>query len=221
MKRGKIMSDIKLLEKLASYVRLTWDRKLTESTGGNMSVRIGDKVYITPTFFVKHFFTKDDFVVLDMDGKQIGGNSKASSEYKMHIRIYKERKEINSVFHAHPRYTLVYAITHNEVPSNILPETAILLREIEYLSYCLPGTDDFADLFIEGLREGKKIFMLGNHGVTTIGENIEEAFSRLETLETCCFVSTMCKMVNEKIHEIPPEELKIFFGNIKGNPFVK
>ena len=46
------------LEKLASYVRLAWDRSLTESTGGNMSLRIKDKVYITPTMFVKHFFSK-------------------------------------------------------------------------------------------------------------------------------------------------------------------
>jgi len=43
------------LEKLAEYVRLAWDRGLTESTGGNMSIRIKDRIYITPTFYVKHF----------------------------------------------------------------------------------------------------------------------------------------------------------------------
>ena len=210
-----------LLKKLASYVRLAWDRHLTESTGGNMSVRIGEKIYITPTFFVKHFFTEDDFVVLDMNGKKIDGKYEASSEIKMHIRIYKERKEINSVFHSHPRYSLIYAITHKKIPSNILPETAILLREIDYLPYCLPGTDEFADTFIKGLREGKKIFILENHGVTSIGENIEEAFSRLETLETCCFVSTMCNLTKEKIFEIPQDELKTLHQMISGNPFVK
>jgi len=45
------MQKQEILTKLAEYVRLTWDRSLTESTGGNMSVRIGDKIYITPTFF--------------------------------------------------------------------------------------------------------------------------------------------------------------------------
>jgi L-fuculose-phosphate aldolase len=51
-KRGYFeMQKQEILTKLAEYVRLTWDRSLTESTGGNMSVRIGDKIYITPTFF--------------------------------------------------------------------------------------------------------------------------------------------------------------------------
>jgi len=68
-----------------------------------MSIRIDDKVYITPTFFIKHFFTVDDFVVLNMDGKKIGSKFEASSEYRMHIKIYKERDEIKNVFHAHPR----------------------------------------------------------------------------------------------------------------------
>ena len=215
------MSEKTLLKKLASYIRLTWDRQLTESTGGNMSVKIGDKIYITPTFFVKHFFTENDFVVLDMNGNKISGKLKPSSEYKMHIRIYKERKEIKCVFHSHPRWSLIHAVTHKKVPSEILPETAILLHEIDYLQYCLPGTDEFADKFTKGLREGKKIFMLENHGVTSIGENIEETYSRLEVLETCCFVSTMCGLVKEKTHKIPQDELKTLHQMISGNPFVK
>ena len=86
-----------------------------------------------------------------------------------------------------------------------------MLHEIDYLQYCLPGTDEFADKFTKGLREGKKIFMLENHGVTSIGENIEETYSRLEVLETCCFVSTMCGLVKEKAHKIPQDELKTLF----------
>ena len=74
------MKKQEILKKLAEYVRLTWDRGLTESTGGNMSVRIDDRVYITPTMFVKHFFTVDDFVELDLNGKQLGGKLKASSD---------------------------------------------------------------------------------------------------------------------------------------------
>ena len=54
-------------------------------------------------FFVKHYFTEDDFVVLDMNSRKIDGKYEASSEYKMYAKIYKERKEIKCVFHSHPR----------------------------------------------------------------------------------------------------------------------
>jgi L-fuculose-phosphate aldolase len=198
----------KTLEELASYVRLAWDRQLTESTGGNMSARIDDKVYITPTFFIKHFFTVDDFVVLNMEGEQIGGDLKASSEYRMHIKVYQERDEIKSVFHAHPRWALVHAVTHKKLPSCILPETIFMLRDIDYLPYRMAGTDEFADVFSAGLKEGKRTFILENHGVTTIGESIREAYARLETLETCSFVSVMGSLMKEGIQEIPEDDVK-------------
>lgn len=205
-----------ILNELASYVRLAWDRQLTESTGGNMSVRIDNKIYITPTFFIKHFFTVDDFVVLNMNGKKIGGKFEASSEYRMHIKIYKERDEIKSVFHAHPRWTLIHAITHKKLPSCILPETIFILGEIKYIPYCMPGTDEFAEIFSPGLKERKRTFILENHGVTTIGESIKEAFARLETLETCSFVSVMGSLVKENIKEIPKDEVKKFLDKLSG-----
>jgi len=210
------MGKQEILTKLAEYVRLAWDRQLTESTGGNMSIRIDDKVYITPTFIIKHFFTVDDLVVLNMDGKKIGGKFEASSEYRMHIKIYEERDEIKSVFHAHPRWALIHAITHKKLPSCILPETIFLLRDIDYLPYRMAGTDEFAEIFSQDLKEGKRTFILENHGVTTIGESIKEAFARLETLETCSFVSVMGSLVKENIKEIPQDEVKKFLDKLSG-----
>jgi len=204
------------LSELASYVRLAWDRQLTESTGGNMSVRIDDKIYITPTFFIKHFFTVNDFVVLNMDGKKIGGKFEASSEYRMHIKIYKERNEIKSVFHAHPRWSLIHAITHKKLPSSILPETIFMLRDIDYLPYRMAGTDEFAEIFSRGLKKGKRTYILENHGVTTIGESIKEAFTRLESLETCSFISVVASLVKENIKEIPQDEVKKILDKLSG-----
>ena len=204
------------LSELASYVRLAWDRQLTESTSGNMSVRIDDKIYITPTFFIKHFFTVNDFVVLNMDGKKISGKFEASSEYRMHIKIYKERNEIKSVFHAHPRWSLIHAITHKKLPSSILPETIFMLRDIDYLPYRMAGTDEFAEIFSRGLKKGKRTYILENHGVTTIGESIKEAFARLESLETCSFISVVGSLVKENIKEIPQDEVKKILDKLSG-----
>lgn len=210
------MQKREILTKLAEYVRLTWDRGLTESTGGNMSIRIGDKVYITPTFFVKHFFTINDFVVLNLNGEKIEGKLDPSSEYKMHIKIYNERNDVKSIFHAHPKWATIYSITHKKIPTRVLPETIFMLGEIEYIPYCMPGTDEFAEIFSPGLKERKRTFILENHGVTTIGESIKEAFARLETLETCSFVSVMGSLVKENIKEIPKDEVKKFLDKLSG-----
>ncbi|MFW6149659.1 MAG: class II aldolase/adducin family protein [Atribacterota bacterium] len=195
------------LQKFASYVRLTWDRKLTESTGGNMSVRINDKIYLTPTSFIKHFFTVDDIVVVDIQGNQLAGKYQFSSEIKMHLKIYNVRKDIKSIFHAHPRNGLICAINKIKIYTSILPEAAFMLKNIAYLPYCQPGTDQFAENFIEDAKKGCNVFVLENHGVTTCGDSIEAAFARLETLETCAFLTVMQSLLKRSPSLIPAEEI--------------
>ena len=195
------------LQKFASYVRLTWDRKLTESTGGNMSIRINDKIYLTPTSFIKHFFTVDDIVVVDMQGNQLAGKYRFSSEIKMHLKIYNARKDIKSIFHAHPRNGLICAINKIKINTNILPEAAFMLENIAYLSYCQPGTDQFAEDFIEDAKKGCNVFVLENHGVTTCGDSVETAFARLETLETCAYLAVMQNILKRDPNLIPAEEI--------------
>jgi len=196
------------LQKFADYVRLTWDRKLTESTGGNMSVKIDDKIFITPSSFVKHFFAVEDIVVTDMTGKQLKGEYKASSEIKMHIKIYKNREDIRSIFHAHPRNGLFCAINKIKININVLPEAAFLLKKIAYLPYSQPGTEKFAQDFVNDVKRGCNAFVLENHGVTTCGDTVETAFARLETLETCAYLAVMQKLIGKKPNNIPLEEIK-------------
>ena len=204
------MDQKKELEKLASYVRLTWDRKLTESTGGNMSVRIDDRIYITPTMFVKHYFTTEDMVVVDMEGNKLSGKLNPSSEIRMHLKLYQTRPDIKSVFHAHPRYGLICVINQIKVNPRVLPEMILMLHDIAYLPYHLPGTDEFAEAFVKDAQKGTNVFMLDNHGVTTCGDSIESAFYRLETLETCAYIMVMQEMLGKKPNLISEAETQRF-----------
>lgn len=203
---NKLATQIEL-QKFADYVRLTWDRRLTESTGGNMSIKIDGKIYLTPTTFVKHFFTIDDIVVVDMEGNQLSGKYQASSEIKMHLKLYQIRQDIKSIFHAHPRYGLVCVINKIKIDTHILPETISMLGNIAYLPYNQPGTDKFAQSFVNDAKKGCNVFMLENHGVTTCGNTIESAFSRLETLETCAYIAVTQRLIGENPHVISSEEI--------------
>ncbi len=196
------------LHQFASYVRLTWDRRLTEATGGNMSIRINDKVYLTPAMFLKHFFTVEDIIVVDMEGFQLSGIHQPSSEIKMHLSLYQSRKDIRSIFHAHPRYSLLCVINKIRIDTHILPETIAMLGDIAYLSYREPGTEAFAKSFVNDAQNGCNVFMLENHGVTTCGDTMKIAFARLEILETCAYIAVMQRLMGKIPNVLTPDEIK-------------
>ncbi len=103
--------------------------------------------------FVKHFFAIDDIVVLDMEGTKLEGKHQASSEIKMHLNLYQIRGDIRSIFHAHPRHCLLCAINDIEINTHISQETSFMLKKVAYLPYCQPGTEQFAENFIEDAKK--------------------------------------------------------------------
>ncbi len=70
---ARLAWDRRLTESTGGNMSVAWDRRLTESTGGNMSVRNGDHFVITPTTMVKHFLTEEDLVEVDLNGRKVSG----------------------------------------------------------------------------------------------------------------------------------------------------
>jgi L-fuculose-phosphate aldolase len=205
-----------MIEELVEYSKLAWDRGLTESTGGNMRVRIdANTIYITPHSSIKHFLKPKDIIKISLDDRVIEGDGEPSSERKMHFLIYKERPDINCVFHVHPTYATAFAVSNERIPINTLPEAALLLREIAYLPYRMPGTQEFADVFTPELKAGRDVFILQNHGVTVIGKSIKAVYEKLETLDFVSKVVLTLKMSGEKIKEIDEKDVKTFLESLK------
>ena len=200
---------------VAQYSKLLWDRGLTEGTGGNVSLKSGNSVYITPTSMIKHFLTEEDIVQLTPDGTKVAGKHNPSSEYKMHIYLLEHDPNINVVVHAHPPYATAAAVSGRKLPVNMLPESALLLTPISYISYQMPGSQGFADAFREGIANGSNVFILANHGVTVTGTSLAEAFARIETLEFLSRVSHLAGAApGEK--EIPTAEIQTWLDGLKG-----
>ncbi|MCD6463538.1 MAG: class II aldolase/adducin family protein [Thermotogae bacterium] len=191
-------------KKLAEYTKLIWKRRLTESVGGNMSIRVDDRILITPTFTVKYFLREEDLVEMDLTGKILKGTRKPSSEYRMHLKIYKTCSDVKAVLHAHPLHATLLAIMGEKIPTELLAETALFLKDIAYLPYETPGTQEFADMFEKPLKEGARIFILKNHGVTVAGDDIEEAYAKLEMLEFLCQLICIMGIENARKYRIPP-----------------
>ena len=167
--------------RLAECCHLLYDRHLTVSAGGNMSVRLGeDEILITPSGVNKGLISGDDLVKMDMDGNVISGG-KPSIEHKFHIGIYKENPETNAVIHCQPLYCLALAVKGEDIKSCLTPEGVLLLDQVPTVRYETPGSQELVDAVME--YADAPAMLMAKHGAITQGRTLEEAFNRMEELE--------------------------------------
>ena len=152
-------------------------------TDGNLSCLVDhDKILITPSGSAKGFLDPDDLLLVDSGGNILSGDNKPSSEMLMHLFVYQNRSDIRACCHAHPPYATALAIIGRQLPRDVLPEVILSVGEIPLTDYAPPGTNAVPDS-LKGIIDHHVAFMLRNHGVLTIGRNLEEAFHRMETVE--------------------------------------
>lgn len=187
--------------RLAECCHLLYDRHLTVSAGGNMSVRLGeDEILITPSGVNKGLISGDDLVKMDMDGNVISGG-KPSIEHKFHIGIYKENPETNAVIHCHPLYCLALAVKGEDIKSCLTPEGVLLLDQVPTVRYETPGSQELVDAVME--YADAPAMLMAKHGAITQGRTLEEAFNRMEELE----FQAHLQILAGDAAELPVEEL--------------
>jgi L-fuculose-phosphate aldolase len=180
---------------------------------GNMSIRIGNKqILVTPSGKNKGLLKEKDLVVVDLEGKKLAGpqdpnseNLKPSSELLMHLFVYQKREDVNAVVHAHPPYSLAFASAHLPLAQNLLPEVIMFLGEISLSAYATPSTEEVPKS-LSSFIEKHNAFLLENHGVLTLGKDIDEAYSRLEMVEHLAKVNLLCRILG-KTEELSKESL--------------
>jgi L-fuculose-phosphate aldolase len=197
--------------KFVEIAKRLYDRNMNAALGGNVSIRLGDEIAITPAGINKGFMTEDDVVIVDMEGNRLRGNGKPSSEGKMHYEIYKLRPDVQAIIHAHPPFGVAFALAHHDLPDDILPEATILLGHVPCLPYVTPSTLELAREVAQGLAHRNAAFM-ANHGAITVGADLEEAYNRMELLEQTC-MSVAYASVLGGVHHIPPTEMEFFVTN--------
>ncbi|MFZ0452601.1 MAG: class II aldolase/adducin family protein, partial [Ignavibacteriaceae bacterium] len=149
------------------------------------SVRLSSgEILTTPTGVSKGFMSTDMIIKVDVKGKVISGNLnyKPSSELKMHMEVYKERPDINSVVHAHPTYATSFAVAGIPLNKCILPEAILVIGAVPIAKYGLPSTMEIPDSIREYIKSSEAI-LLENHGALTLGSDLINAYHKMETLE--------------------------------------
>ena len=168
-------------KRLVECCHMLYDRNLTVSAGGNMSVRINDReILITPSGVNKGLVREDDLVKMDMDGNVLSGG-KPSIEHKFHLGIYRENPETNAVVHCHPLYCLAILTRGEDLKSTLTPEGVLLLDQVPTCRYATPGSDELVEAVME--YANAPAMLMARHGAITQGRTLEEAYNRMEELE--------------------------------------
>lgn len=193
-------------KRLAECCHLLYDRNLTVSAGGNMSVRLNDhEILITPSGVNKGLVNEDDLVKMDMDGNVISGG-KPSIEHRFHIGIYGENPSTNAIVHCHPLHCLALTLRGEGIRSCLTPEGVLLLDQVPTVRYETPGSQELVDAVME-VADAPAILM-DRHGAITQGRTLEEAFNRMEELE----FQARLQILAGDAAELPAEEVEKLRG---------
>lgn len=163
-----------------------WKRGYVDGNGGNLTVRVGDNLFLcTPTLVSKGYMTTEDIGLIDFDGKQLAGTRKRSSEALTHLAIYRSQPKAKACCHAHPVHATAFAVAGVTPPTCHIPEAEVFLGPIGLAEYQTPGTPANAEVVGKAAVEHHAILMV-NHGVITWGKDIEDAYWKMENTDAYC-----------------------------------
>jgi len=186
-----------LIKELVKYCGRLDTKGFVANHDGNLSVRFDDVLLATPTAESKANIVTDMIITLDHSGNKLEGIGKPFSEIKLHLACYKTRPEINCVIHAHPPFATARGLTGVDlIPS--LPEAIVSLGDlIPVTPFAMPGESE-NDSIIQKYFSRYDIVMFPGNGVLAVGDNIEQAYLRIELLEHLCKIDTFARSMGSK-----------------------
>ncbi|MHA1565310.1 MAG: class II aldolase/adducin family protein [Alphaproteobacteria bacterium] len=144
---------------------------INQGTSGNVSVRIADGMLITPTTIPYNKMTPAQIIPVGFDGSY-DGDIEPSSEWRMHLDIYKARPEAQAVIHAHPTFSIALACLRKKIPAFHYMIAAAGGTDIRCAKYATFGTQELSDYMLAALKD-RKACLLGTHGMICFGSSLE------------------------------------------------
>ena len=200
------MSRQSIAEEIAAVCRRLYERELIAGQDGNVSVRLpGGHILVTPAGLSKVDVTPDALVELTPEGQQVTEGLPPSSEVGMHLRIYRERRDVRSIVHAHPPVATAYGVVGRDFMDAVLPEVIFHLGRVPLVPFALPGTPALGDAMAPYLAD-HDAFLLASHGATTVGPSLRLAHQRMESLEHAARILTVAAQLGS-VTPLQPEHV--------------
>ncbi|MEE1809106.1 class II aldolase/adducin family protein [Streptomyces sp. BE133] len=156
---------------------------LVVGTSGNVSVRVGGTVLVTPSGVPYDRLRPEDAVGVDLEGNRVLGELAPTSELPLHLAVYRN-SDAAAVVHTHAVHATAVSTLVPEVPP-VHYAAAMLGGPVRVAAYARYGTEELAENMLAALQ-GRTGCLLQNHGTVTYGATLDEAFDRTAQLEWLC-----------------------------------
>ncbi|WP_310721333.1 class II aldolase/adducin family protein [Streptomyces lydicus] len=170
---------------LVDTARRTVADGLVVGTSGNVSRRLKDLVLVTPSGVPYDRLGPGDLTAVDLNGAQIIGSLRPTSELPMHLAVYRNTPA-TAVVHTHAPYATAVSTLVAELPP-VHYMAAALGGPVRVAPYALYGSDELAAHLLEALRD-RTGALLQNHGTVAYGDSLDQALDRTAQLEWMCRV---------------------------------
>lgn len=180
--------------------KLLYDRGYVAANDGNLSMKTApDRLLVTPSGVSKGRLTPDMLLVTDLEGNVLEGNRHPSSETKMHLAVYRGRPDVGAVVHAHPPVSTAFAVCRRGMETPYLSELVTGLVAVPCTpSFAMLSTDE-VPRSVEPYLADHCAVLLANHGALTWGEDLWEAFDRMETVEHTAKILLNAQMLGDPV----------------------
>lgn len=180
--------------------KLLYDRGYVAANDGNLSMKTApDRLLVTPSGVSKGRLTPDMLLVTDLEGNVLEGNRHPSSETKMHLAVYRGRPDVGAVVHAHPPVSTAFAVCRRGMETPYLSELVTGLGAVPCTpSFAMLSTDQ-VPRSVEPYLADHCAVLLANHGALTWGEDLWEAFDRMETVEHTAKILLNAQMLGDPV----------------------
>ena len=188
-----------LKQRMVDIGRRMWERGYTDGNGGNLTIRVGDDMVLcTPTLVSKGFLKPEDMCLVDLQGKQLAGRLKRTSEVLTHLAIIRAQPKAKACCHAHPVHATAFAVAKVQPPTCLIPEAEVFLGQIAMAPYETPGTPAVAEAVGKAGADNMAVLM-ENHGVICWGKDVEDAYWRMENTESYCHVVWVASQLGKEL----------------------
>jgi len=191
--------------KIAQLGKLLFERHLTDTAGGNISARAGDRICITPRYSGSKYqwqLRPEQVIVSDLNGNYLDGEGEISREAKVHYRLYREFPDGKAVIHGHARNALVFAIARR--PIEPVLENTLKFGTIRVARYAPAHSSDLAEFVAEQIRGQEErirtqaaCVLASWHGLFVLGKDLNAAFDAIERVD----VNARCILLSQLLPE--------------------
>jgi L-fuculose-phosphate aldolase len=167
---------------------------LVVGTSGNVSARAGDLVVVTPTGVPYDRLRPQDAVAVDLEGRQVLGELRPTSELPTHLAVYRETGA-RAIVHTHAPHATAVSTLVGRLPA-IHYAAAAMGGRIRVADYALYGSDELARAVLKALRGGRTACLMRNHGTLAHAGTLDRAYEHTAQLEWMCKVWLLARSAN-------------------------